>query len=111
MNYHSIIGNIPQSGSTQLLAMLFGGEVYNIFGQGDFQGPQETMLTLFGSIIVHSGVIVWMYVAIVGYFFYSGLVNKSQNGDFMLRSWNGFWPWIRMTFGLAVVVPSLPMHN
>lgn len=111
MNYHSIIGNIPQSGSTQLLAMLFGGEVYNIFGQGDFQGPQETMLTLFGSIIAHSGVIVWMYVAIVGYFFYSGLVNKSQNGEFMLRSWNGFWPWIRMTFGLTAIVPSLSMHN
>jgi conjugal transfer/type IV secretion protein DotA/TraY len=111
MNYHSIIGNIPQSGSTQLLAMLFGGEVYNIFGGGNFHGPQETMLTLFGSILVHSGVVVWMYVAIMGYFFYSGLVNKSQNGDFMLRSWNGFWPWIRMTFGLTAVVPSFTVKN
>lgn len=111
MTYHGIISNIAHSGSTQLLAMLFGGDVYHIFGGGNYHGPQETMLSVFGSILVQSGIIIWLYVAIIFYFFFAGLVNKAQSGEFMLNSWNGFWPWLRMIFGLTAVVPSIAMKN
>ena len=111
MTYHDIISNIPLSGSTQLLAMLFGGDIYKIFGGGNFHGPSETMLTLFGSLLVHSGVIAWMYVAIVLYFFYAGIIQQAQSGSFMLKSWNGMWPWVRMVSGLTAVVPSLSVKN
>jgi hypothetical protein len=109
MSYNGIIDNIAHSGSTQLLAKLFGGNVYNIFGGGNFHGPQETMLTIFGSLLEPA--VLWMYVALVVYVVLAGLVNKGQSGEFMLKSWNGFWPWVRMIFGLTAVAPSFAMKN
>lgn len=104
MTYDDIINNITHSGSTQLLVKLFGGQVYKILHiSANYSGPDQTLLSIFGSLM--SGIALWMFVFVVLYFFMTGTVNQAQSGDFMCKNWNGFWPILRLGFGVSSVIP------
>jgi hypothetical protein len=104
MTYDEIINNISHSGSTQLLVKLFGGEIYKIFHLSvNYSGPQETLLSIFGSLMTSLAFFILIFVAI--YFFLVGVTNQAQSGEFLRKDWHGAWPILRLGMGISAVIP------
>lgn len=64
---------------------------YNILG---------AMFKVFNSMILAIGALVILYVTVVG------VVMTAHEGEFMGKKWNNIWIFIRIVFGIALMVPG-----
>lgn len=64
---------------------------YNILG---------AMFKVFNSMILAVGALVILYVTVVG------VIQTAHEGEFMGKKWNNIWIFVRIVFGIALMVPG-----
>lgn len=94
-----------QDKSLYYLYTIFGamGGIINPPGQ---QLPTSTynilgaMFKVFNSMILAVGALIILYVTVVG------VLQTAHEGEFMGKKWNNIWIFVRIVFGIAMMVPS-----
>lgn len=103
--YNDIVQNIAHSGSTQLLAKLFGTWIYGIFGnESTVAGSQVSLLSVLGASLTTLPMLLFGIIAL--YFILVSLTSAAQDGSFLKKEWNGVWSLLRLSLGLLAILPA-----
>ncbi len=102
--WNTIVQQINHSESTQLVAKVFGSWVYRVVGlTPPTNATDSTIVTLFTGQLT---TLIW--VAFIGLFVYlsiSSALHSAKEGTWVKREWSGMWGVVRLTMGMAAVVP------